>query len=461
MNKLKHRLTLIFILFSLVIIFLIGILANISIKSNFNKYIEDSIDKRKDEIVKSIENNYKSEEWNKDNINTIGLDSIENGLIIKIKDNNGNVIWNAREINNLLCESVLKKIRSNTNKINPRLKEGNTIDNINLTKDNRDIGTLSIEYIGPFYYNESDLIFFETLNRVLIIVGGLAIIISVIIGFSISHNISKPVLKVIKATNLIAEGNYSHKINVKNNIREMNQMINSVNKLADNLEEQDKLRKILTRDISHELRTPLTTIQIQVEALIDGVLEPSEERLKSIFDEIQRLNRLVESLEKLARYESDSLVLNKEKTNIKDLIETLLVNFEKQFLDKNIKIELNLEDIICDIDKDKISQAIINIISNSIKYTVEQGYIEISDYRDKSKTYISIKDNGIGIDEKNIKYIFERFYRADESRTRSSGGVGVGLTISKAIVEAHGGDIKVKSKINKGSEFVIEIPNSI
>ncbi|MGG7077037.1 sensor histidine kinase [Clostridium sardiniense] len=461
MDKLKHRLTLIFILFSLVIIFLIGILANISIKSNFNKYIEDSIDKRKDEIVKSIENNYKSEEWNKDNINTIGLDAIENGLIIKIKDNNGNVVWNAREINNLLCESVLKKIRTNTNKINPRLKEGNTIDNINLTKDNRDIGTLSIEYIGPFYYNESDLIFFETLNRVLIIVGGLAIIISVIIGFSISHTISKTVLKVIKATNLIAEGNYSHKINVKNNIREMNQMINSVNKLADNLEEQDKLRKILTRDISHELRTPLTTIQIQVEALIDGVLEPSEERLKSIFDEIQRLNRLVESLEKLARYESDSLVLNKEKTNIKDLIETLLVNFEKQFLDKNIKIELNLEDIICDIDKDKISQAIINIISNSIKYTVEQGYIEISDYRDKSKTYISIKDNGMGIDEKNIKYIFERFYRADESRTRSSGGVGVGLTISKAIVEAHGGDIKVKSKINKGSEFVIEIPNSI
>lgn len=458
MNKLKHRLTLIFILFSLIIVFLIGSIANIAIKKNFNKYIENCIDKRKNDVVKSIENTYKEGNWNKDNINTIGLDLIEKGLIIKIKDKNGNVIWSARDINNLLCESILKKIRNNTNKINPRLKEGNTIDSLTLTSNNRDIGKVYIEYIGPFYYNESDLIFFETLNNVLIVVGVLAIIISIIIGISISNKISKPILKVVSSTNLIAEGNYTQKINIKNNIEEIKQMIKSVNKLAYSLEEQDKLRKILTRDISHELRTPLTTIQVQVEAIIDGVLEPSEERLKSIFDEIQRLNRLVESLEKLAKYESDSLILNKEYTNIKDLIEILIVNFEKQLLDKNIVVELDLKEFVINIDKDKISQAIINIISNSIKYSANYSKIKIATFENKNKVFISIKDNGIGIDEKNLKYIFERFYRSDESRARASGGVGVGLTISKSIVEAHGGSIKVKSKINKGSEFIIELP---
>ncbi len=352
----------------------------------------------------------------------------------------------------------MKKIRNNTNKINPRLKKGNTIDSLNLISNNKEIGKVSIEYIGPFYYNESDLIFFETLNDVLIVVGVLAVIISIIIGISISNKISRPILKVVSSTNLIAEGNYTQKINVKNNIEEIKQMIQSVNKLAYCLEEQDKLRKILTRDISHELRTPLTTIQVQVEALIDGVLEPSEERLKSIFDEIQRLNRLVESLEKLAKYESDSLILNKEDTNIKDLIENLSINFEKQLLDKNINLELNLQELFINIDKDKISQAIINIISNSIKYSTDYSQIKISTFEDKSNIFISIKDSGIGIDEKNLKYIFERFYRADESRARASGGVGVGLTISKSIIEAHSGYIKVKSEINKGSEFIIELP---
>lgn len=459
MNKLKHRLTFIFILFSLIIVLSIGTVANISIKKNFNKYIEEGIEQRKEDVVKSIDNTYKNKKFDIDNIDLIGTEAIEKGLILNIKDENGKVLWNAREKNNLLCESILKKMKANINKINPTLNGTNTtIEKFNLKSNGENVGSVEIEYIGPFYYNDSDLIFFSTLNNVLIAVGVFAVALSAILGITISHSISKPVLNVVNATNLIADGDYSNKVNVKSKIEEINNMINSVNKLANNLEEQENLRKILTRDISHELRTPLTTISVQVEALIDGIWEPTEERLKSIYDEIERLTRLVGSLERLSTYEEDNFLINKESVGIKDIINTLIINFEKQLLDKKIELILNLNSITIYCDKDKISQAIINILSNSIKYSNEGGKIYINTFDDKKYNYISIKDTGIGIDKGDIKYIFERFYRVDKSRDRKSGGIGVGLTIAKTIVEKHTGTIIVKSKVNCGSEFIIKLP---
>lgn len=457
MNKLKYRVTLIFIAFSLMLVFMVGIIANIFIKKNFNSYIEDSINEKKSEIISNISNSYKYGIFDKENINTIGLNAAKQGFIIKLTNNNKEVIWDARKVNKLLCESVLEKNKENTNKINPNINGENTIEKINIKNNNKNIGILQIEYIGPFYYNDSDLIFFDTLNSVLIGVLILAIFFSLIIGIVLSHTISKPIIKVINATKLISEGDYSKKIIYKNKIEEINSMVNSVNKLAYTLSEEDKLRKILTKDISHELRTPLTTIQVQVEALIDGVLEPTEERLKSIYEEIQRLNRLVKSLENLCKYEGDIIKLNKEKINVKDLIETLCINFEKQILDKNISLKLYLSNSFINADKDKISQAIINIISNSIKYTNEYGHINISSYEDNDYTYISIKDDGIGISDNDLKYIFERFYRVDKSRNRKTGGVGVGLTIAKSLVECHEGKIKVNSKLNRGSEFILQL----
>ena len=269
----------------------------------------------------------------------------------------------ALKVDKLLCESVLEKNKENTNKINPNINGENTIEKIIIKHNKQPLGILQIEYIGPFYYNDSNLIFFNTLNNVLIGILILAIIFSVIIGILLSHTISKPIIKVIDATKLILEGEYSKKIICENKIQEINSIFNSINKLAYKLSEEDKLRKILTKDISHELRTLLTTIQVQVEALIDdGILKPIEERFKSIYEEIQRLNRLVKSLENLCKYESDLIKLNKEKINIKELIEKLCINFEKQILEKNISLKLNLENNFINADKDKFSQAIINIL---------------------------------------------------------------------------------------------------
>ena len=296
------------------------------------------------------------------------------------------------------------------------------------------------------------------LDRILFILGILFFIISIIVGWLLSYAISKPILKVIDATNLISEGNYSKGIKEDYNIYEINKLIKSINMMAGDLDKQEKIRQELTKDISHELRTPITTMQAQLEAIMDGLWEPSEERLKSIYDELQRLNRLTVSIEDLSRCEGSKLRLNKSEVDLETVITTILTNFEKQLLDKDINLQVDIKHINIMIDKDKISQVIINIISNAIKYTPDKGEIFVRCFTKSDNVYISIKDSGIGISDEDKDYIFERFYRTDKSRARETGGAGIGLTISREIVKAHGGSINVYSKLDEGSNFVIKLP---
>lgn len=456
--KLKNRLVLIFITFSLIIISLVSIVSGIYIEKNFNIYAQKKIEENKKDVYERIVKEYKNGKWDTNNIKLIGYSAIEKGLIISVKGKADNIIWDAREYNNIECEIALAKMRYNTTKIEPESNINNTIENFKVDINGEFVGTVNIEYLGPLYYNDSDVILFEMLSKILVILSIVFFILSIIIGVMVSLSLSKPILKVIDATNLISEGNYGSKISEKSNIEEVNRLITSVNKMASNIEYQEDLRKIMTKDISHELRTPLTIMQAQLEAIIDGLCEPSQDRLKSIHEELQRLNRLIESSEELVKYDSGSINLNKIEVEISSLLDTTLINFEKHLLDKDIKLEMNTNKCKVLVDKDKIRQVIVNLFSNSIRYTDRGGKITVNCFNDKDMVCISIKDSGIGIDEKDIDYIFERFYRTDKSRNKCSGGLGIGLTISKSIVEAHGGYIKVNSIINKGTEFIVCLP---
>ncbi len=437
-NKLRYRVSLIFILFSLSIIFLVNIVNHYCIEKRFNIYTSEKIQQSKMEIKNKISNAYSNNSWDKKAIENIGTDAITVGLLITVKDKNDNIIWNAREYDNIVCEKILNKIIENTNKVSPDVDIKNTFDKFDLKQGEALIGKLEIEYIGPIYYEDSDVIFLRMLDRILFILGLLFFIISIIVGWLLSYAISKPILKVIDTTNLISEGNYSKSIKEDYSIYEINKLIKSINMMAGDLDKQEKIRQELTKDISHELRTPITTMQAQLEAIMDGLWEPSQERLKSIYDELQRLNRLTVSIEDLSRCEGNKIRLNKSEVDLENVITTILTNFEKQLLDKDINLQVNLKPINIMIDKDKISQVIINIISNAIKYTPDKGEIFVRCFTKSDNVYISIKDSGIGISDEDKDYIFERFYRTDKSRARETGGVGIGLTISREIVKAHG-----------------------
>lgn len=305
-------------------------------------------------------------------------------------------------------------------------------------------------------------LFIKDIRNMIIGISLLMIIVVISISIFISQKISKPIIVVSKMTDSLKRGGYDQTLEYESSIVEIDNLVNSINDLSKELYNMEKLRKRLTSDISHELRTPLTSIQTHLEAMIDGIWEPTEERLISVNEEVIRISHLVDELKNLAKYDSDKNKLNISEVDLEQLIKNIIYNNESFALEKNIKIEYNLEKIKAHIDKEKISQVIVNLISNAIRYTncncERLGKIIIRLYKEENLIKISVKDNGIGIPKKSLDYIFERFYRVDKSRCRNTGGTGVGLTICKSIINLHNGNIEVKSEVNKGSEFIVSIP---
>ena len=222
--------------------------------------------------------------------------------------------------------------------------------------------------------------YIKDINNLAIGISLLMIIVVVSISVFMSQKISKPIIVVSKMTDAIKKGGYDQVLEYDSSIIEIDNLISSINSLAKELDNMEKMRKRLTSDISHELRTPLTSIQTHLEAMIDGIWEPNKDRLISVNEEVIRLNHLINELKKLTQFDREENKLHIVRVNLRDLIKNIIYNYESYALGKNILIESNLKDVVINIDKEKISQVIVNLISNAIRYTCDDGKIYISCY---------------------------------------------------------------------------------
>ena len=328
--KLKHTLIIIFVILSLASTLIIGVFSNIFIKSKFNKYVMYSLDIKKEKILSDISIIYEqNNSFDQILIENVGMNALKEGLIIKVIDQNDETIWNARTHNNGMCDEILKKMSSSMHKLHPNFKGIYTTDVFSVVSNREVVGKLSISYYGPYFYTDSEIIFFKFLNILLVIISLFYVLFSILIGWVVASFIEKPLNKVMNSTKLISEGNYET-IKLDSKIIEIDALVKSINKLSENLANQENLRKTLTKDISHELRTPLTVIQGFLEALIDGIWEPTTERLESIYKEIQRLTRLTHSLEDLIKYESENQSLNLSRVEISSFLKEIIILFEKE-----------------------------------------------------------------------------------------------------------------------------------
>ena len=232
-----------------------------------------------------------------------------------------------------------------------------------------------------------------------------------------------------------------------------------------NITESEKLnnmRKEFVANVSHELKTPLSSIKGYSETIMDRDLDKEEisSFAKVINDEANRMDRIVQDLLQLSRFDYKKNVLNKVKLNIDDLAKQVVENMQYLAREKNhnLKCVVNMVPGAVYADKDGIQQVMINILSNSIKYTPEGGEITVYVGAAGGKAYLKFVDNGIGIPEKDLKRIFERFYRVDKARSRQMGGTGLGLSIVKETVEAHDGTIEIKSEVGIGTEVIVTLP---
>lgn len=459
--SLRNRLSLSYIVIAMICVTLISIIANLSLENQFRAYVKNNQEKRNKDIVSLISQQYhKGDGWNRDVIQDIGINALENGMIISVLDTEDKVVWNATEYNNGMCEQMLMHMTHNMSSRYPNWKGEFATSAYPVVSEGSEVGSVEIGYYGPFYFTDTDLAFINALNIVFMAVGGVSLVLSLLFGYMMARSISTPISRVINTAEMISKGCYDDRSNENSDIKEIAQLTGTINNLAVTLGNQEKLRKRLTADVAHELRTPLATLQSHTEAMIDGIWEADAKRLKSVHEEIMRLGRMVGDLEKLTRLESESMTLDKTEFDISELIKRILVNFEKEYSSKNIKVSLDAEAVNVFADRDKISQVIINLMSNALKFTGEGGHIAIKVWDADNGTFVSVADTGIGIAAEHLPYIFERFYRADASRSRLTGGSGIGLTIAKTIMDAHKGTIAAESEPGKGTKFIFSIPKS-
>ena len=286
--------------------------------------------------------------------------------------------------------------------------------------------------------------------------------IAVMIAFFMANRISRPVLMAAKRAYLISCGRYKIDDDVRSDITEIQILINSMDRLGLELEEQEKLRKRLMSDIAHELRNPVTVVKSHLEAFEDQVWEPTPERLKLTVSEVDRLSLLISEVEKLTTLEKAGNNLVLSTVNMSDLIEKTALIFDPLYANKSVTLAREIEPCVSmAVDAAKIRQVIENLLSNALRYTDSGGSVKLALKKEASEVKITVADTGIGISEKDLPYIFERFYRTDKSRARASGGMGIGLAIVKAVVEAHHGSIRAESREGSGSLFTVTLPATL
>ena len=451
-----------YMLVALICVVLISILANFFLAKQFQNYVIQVHEQTVQGIISSVKGQYNAKiGWNKDVVQNIGATALEGGFMFTLKDFTGKTIWDAATYNNGMCQQMLGHMSENMTKIYPNWKGKYEEDSYPIVINSQNVGTAIIGNYGPLYYSDSELIFISTLNKIFIGAGIISLLLALIVGVLMAEGLSRPILHVIATAGKISKGDYSTRSTVKSNVEEIKNLTNTINNLAETLQSQEILRKRLTSDISHELRTPLATLQSYMEAILDGIWEPTTEKINSCHEEIMRLSRLVGDLEKLSKYEGENLILIKSEFNFTKLIKNVILNFENDYLTKGINISFESSDVMICADKDKVSQIVINLVSNALKYTNQDGSVVIEVNQKDASVELIVKDNGMGVPVKDLPYIFQRFYRADKSRNRHTGGAGIGLTITKSLVEAHKGKIVVKSELNKGTTFKIILPRDI
>jgi signal transduction histidine kinase len=306
----------------------------------------------------------------------------------------------------------------------------------------------------------TNAVFQTAMLQALLLSGGAATLVAVGVSLLVSSRIVSRVRQMLAASRRIAAGHYVERVPDAGH-DELAALAVAFNTMAAELEAVERRRVALIGDVAHELRTPLATIEGYTEGVLDGVVAPSEETWALIHDEVGRLKRLVADLQELSRAEAKQLVLHPTVVSPTELIERGRIRLASQYAEKGVELVVaaaaDLPSIT--VDADRILQVLVNLLGNALRATPTGGQVRVQAHADLDAVVVEVTDTGIGIAPEHLPHLFERFYRVDKARSRALGGHGVGLTISKAFVEAHGGRIWAASDgPGKGASITFTLP---
>ena len=305
--------------------------------------------------------------------------------------------------------------------------------------------------------NES---FAMAVNQILLVAAAAALLTAVVVSTFVTRRLVRPIQRMRDASERIAAGEYEERVEVPGE-DELGALARSFNRMAQTLAETEQRRRQLVGDVAHELRTPLANIRSVMEGLVDGVLPPDPSTFHQVEREVSRLQRLVRDLEELSRAEAGQMILEKDPVEPSRFIEEAAARLQPQYQEKGVRLEIRLPEELpaASADKWRMTQVMLNLLGNALQYTPPGGRVTVTATQEQSRMVIRVADTGIGIEPQDLPHLFERFYRADKSRSRTGGGSGVGLTIARHLVEAHGGQLWAASPgPGQGSTFTFTLP---
>jgi len=324
--------------------------------------------------------------------------------------------------------------------------------------DGEVVGTL-ITVPQPPARNDLEQQFFNEVNRGLVLAAIGVVLAASMVGITFARRLTTPLRQLTLAVRSMEEGKLEQRVETRSQ-DEIGELINSFNQMSSELSRANQLRRQMTADIAHDLRTPLSVIAGYLEALSDGTLPPTLERFNTLHNEATLLQRLVEDLRTLSLVDSGELTLQRESINVQVFLQDIQRFYEPRATEEAITLQTQIEPNLPTIsgDRMRLSQVLGNLISNAIRHTPADGSITLGAALADQKVQIWVQDTGEGIEPEKLLYIFDRLYRVDESRTQSDGQTGLGLAITRALVEAHGGTIRAESQRNQGTKMVIHLP---
>ena len=328
--------------------------------------------------------------------------------------------------------------------------------------DGEPVGQVRLWVLGSdALLSRADTAFRERTFNAMFLAAVIAVAISLIIGFLVSRMLTNPLRRITGTAKQIRDGDLSARTGLRGD-DEIDRLGETFDEMASSLEKDLKHERRITSDVAHELRTPLMAMLATVEAMQDGVLPADDEHLETVASETRRLSRLVQQMLDLSRMENRTAPLKLEPVDIVPFVQRIVDSQQQLFQARDLRLrfadEMQGRPATIEVDPDMITQAVINLLSNAMRYTPEGGWVVASVAGDRRYIMISVKDTGIGIAKEDLSRIFGRFWRADASRAREAGGLGVGLSVTKQIVERHHGFISVESELEKGTTFTIHLP---
>lgn len=427
---------------------LTAILVNVSFESRFTSYLEEQQRARQRQLVAGLADSYvRMGGWDGGDLRTLESLALMDGGTLRLVDVDGTTVWEPSAGEGGRLAEVHRQMMGS----GPLgLEQG-----LPIRVDGETVGT-AIARLPAAGLLPQDVSFRSSVNHMLLVGGIVAGLAALAAGLLLARKATAPARELTRAARAVAAGERSERVDF-DSPDELGEMANAFNAMADTIEEEDRLRRAFAAEVAHELRTPLTILRTQVEAIQDGVVEPSSPALGSLHEESLRLTRLVEDLETLASADAAGFTLTRTRTDLRVVLGEAVEEFAGPYGAQDVRLSTDLDDVEVDADATRVRQVVANLLSNALKFTPEGGAVRLTLRREGAEAIVTVADTGPGIPPDELPRVFDRFFRGRGVR---AGGSGIGLTVARELALAHGGDVSVRSLPGQGATFALRLPNA-